>query len=150
MAFTVRFVTTPGDLAQCHEVRYKVFTDEQGYDRELEVDEIDPECLHWLAVDQEGNGVGTARLFKYSSTVGKIGRVAVLQSTRGSGLGRLIIEAIERYTIENTQLDTLGLSSQVPKQGFYSKIGYVPQGDEYLDEGQPHIYMVKNLPSRSQ
>ncbi|KAG0196749.1 hypothetical protein BGX28_009794 [Mortierella sp. GBA30] len=149
MSYTVRFVETPEDLAKCHEVRYKVFSEEQGYDRTIEVDEIDPECLHWVAVDQNGQGVGTLRLYKYSPTLGKVGRVAVLLSTRGTGLGRLLMEAMEQYVIENMQLEKLGLSSQVPRKGFYEKFGYVPQGEEYPDEGQPHIYMEKTLPART-
>ncbi|KAF9954370.1 hypothetical protein BGZ72_004623 [Mortierella alpina] len=145
MSYTIRFVENPEDMAKCHEVRYKVFSDEQGYDRSVEVDEIDPECLHWVAVDQNGQGVGTLRLYKYSATVGKVGRVAVLLNTRGSGLGRLLMEAMEKWVIENTQLEKLALSSQVPRSGFYEKFGYVRQGDEYPDEGQPHIYMEKTL-----
>ncbi|KAF9144134.1 hypothetical protein BGX30_013672 [Mortierella sp. GBA39] len=149
MTYIVRFVETPEDLAKCHDVRLKVFSDEQGYDRNEEIDKIDSECLHWVAVNTTTNeGVGTARLYKYSPTLGKIGRVAVLSSTRGSGLGRLVMEAIEKYVIEHTVLEKLGLSSQVPRKGFYEKLGYVASGDEYPDEGQPHIYMEKTLPAR--
>ncbi|KAF8938691.1 acetyltransferase family [Dissophora ornata] len=149
MNYSIRFVTTPEDMAKCHDVRYKVFSDEQGYDRDVEVDEIDSECLHWLAVDQDDQGVGTARLYKYKPTVGKVGRVAVLMTTRGSGLGRLLMEAIEKYANENMKLETLALSSQCPRSGFYEKLGYVAQGEIYLDEGQPHIYMVKALSQKS-
>ncbi|KAF9093024.1 hypothetical protein BGX23_003698 [Mortierella sp. AD031] len=148
MAFTIRFVETPEDLARCHDVRLKVFSDEQGYDRSVEIDEIDSECLHWVAVDENNEGVGTARLYRYSPTVGKVGRVAVLSSTRGTGLGRLIMGALEQYVIEHTDLEKLALSSQVPRKGFYEKLGYVASGDEYPDEGQPHIYMEKTLPAR--
>ncbi|KAF9108580.1 hypothetical protein BGX29_010186 [Mortierella sp. GBA35] len=148
MAFTIRFVETPEDLARCHDVRLKVFSDEQGYDRSVEIDEIDSECLHWVAVDENNEGVGTARLYRYSPTVGKVGRVAVLSSTRGTGLGRLIMEALEQYVIEHMDLEKLALSSQVPRKGFYEKLGYVASGDEYPDEGQPHIYMEKTLPAR--
>ncbi|KAF9408528.1 hypothetical protein BGZ94_002281 [Podila epigama] len=127
-------------------IRYKVFSDEQGYDRSIEVDDIDPECLHWVAVDEHGNGLGTARLYRYSPTVGKVGRVAVLSSTRGSGLGRRIMEAVEAYVQEHLkEIDTLALSSQWPRRGFYEKLGYVTKGDIYPDEGQPHILMEKKV-----
>lgn len=96
-------------------------------------------------MDEDGQEVGTARLYKYSATVGKVGRVAVLSKTRGSGLGRLLMEAIEQYVIQNTDLETLALSSQVPRKGFYEKLGYVAKGDVYLEEGQPHIMMDKKI-----
>ena len=100
-------------------------------------------------MDQDDQGVGTARLYKYNPTVGKVGRVAVLMNTRGSGLGRLLMEAIEKHVTENMGLETLVLSSQFPRKGFYEKLGYVAQGEIYLDEGQPHIHMVKALPEKS-
>ncbi|KAF9160196.1 hypothetical protein BGX21_002837 [Mortierella sp. AD011] len=146
MSYSIRFVTTPEDLAKCHDVRMRVFTDEQGYDAEVEIDEIDSECLHWIAVDQNGQGIGTARLYKYSPTVGKVGRVAVLLSARGTGLGRVLMESLEKYVIENCGFKTLALSSQVPRQGFYEKMGFTAQGEVYLEEGQPHIRMEKKLP----
>ncbi|KAG0355372.1 hypothetical protein BGZ54_001182 [Gamsiella multidivaricata] len=127
----------------------KVFTDEQGYDAASDVDEIDSKCLHWLVVDQNNQGVGTARLYKYSPIVGKVGRVAVLTNIRGSGLGRLLMEAVEQHVLENTQFETLALSSQLPRKGFYEKLGYIAEGEVYLDEGQPHIYMQKKLPKKT-
>ncbi|KAK3819719.1 MAG: acetyltransferase family protein [Benniella sp.] len=145
MTYSIRIASTPEDVAKCHRVRSAVFTEEQGYDSAIEIDEIDKDCLHWLVVDDNDQGVGTARLYKYSDTVGKVGRVAVLLSTRGSGLGRVLMETIEQYVIESTNLDTLALSSQVPRKGFYEKCGYVATGDIYLDEGQPHVFMNKKL-----
>ncbi|KAF9584900.1 hypothetical protein BGW38_004764 [Lunasporangiospora selenospora] len=132
-------------MTRCHDVRYKVFSDEQGYDRAIEVDDIDPECLHWVAIDQDGKGLGTARMYLYSPTIGKIGRVAVLSTSRGTGLGKMLMESIEQYVLDKTEIQTLKLSSQVPRQGFYAKLGYIAEGDIYPDEGQPHITMSKTL-----
>lgn len=109
------------------------------------ISRIDKDCLHWLVVDENDQGVGTARLFKYSDTIGKVGRVAVLSKTRGAGLGRVLMEAAEKHVIENTELTKLALSSQVPRKGFYEKCGFVAEGEIYLEEGQPHVYMTKEL-----
>ena len=35
--------------------------------------------------------------------------------------------------------------SQVPVRRFYERCGYEAVGEEFLDEGQPHIMMVKTL-----
>ena len=42
-------------------------------------------------------------------------------------------------------LKTCSLSAQVQAKGFYKKLGYVQDGDEYLDEHCPHILMCKVL-----
>lgn len=41
----------------------------------------------------------------------------------------------------------VALSAQVQAAGFYSKLGYVQVGDEYLDEHCPHVDMEKLLGS---
>ena len=87
-------------------------------------------------------------MFQYSPTVVKIGRVAVLSSTRGAGLGRLLMETIEQWVRDNLVekgVEKISLSSQLPRKGFYEKLGYVAYGDVYPDEGQPHISMEKPL-----
>jgi len=55
------------------------------------------------------------------------------------------MEAIEKWVLQNLDVQTLALSSQVPRMGFYEKMGFVASGDVYPDEGQPHIYMEKTL-----
>ena len=50
---------------------------------ELEWDAIDPECWHVLALDGQGNAIGTGRLTPQHT----IGRMAVLPAWRGHGVG---------------------------------------------------------------
>ncbi|KAF9160189.1 hypothetical protein DFQ26_005787 [Actinomortierella ambigua] len=146
MTITVRFVTSPGDLALCHEVRQIVFTDEQGYPADIDIDEIDSECLHWLAYDEAAKKpVGTCRLYQKTPQIGKVGRVAVVNSLRGRGIGRDLMVAVEAKMREDPAVEKIALSSQEPRQGFYLKLGYVAEGDVYLEDGQPHVYMEKSL-----
>ncbi|KAI0032955.1 acyl-CoA N-acyltransferase [Vararia minispora EC-137] len=42
------------------------------------------------------------------------------------------------------------LGSQVPRMGFYARFGYAPEGELYLDEGAPHMYMRTHLPLDTQ
>ncbi len=59
-----------------------------------------------------------------------IGRVAVLKSHRGLGVGKVLMQAVIAY-----------LSSQVHAQAFYQALGFMQEGEEYLDCGIPHIHM---------
>ena len=59
-------------------IRFKVFVEEQGVPRELEMDENDAQSLHALAY-ADGRAIGTGRLLPD----GHIGRMAVLKEWRG-------------------------------------------------------------------
>ena len=72
------------------------------------------------------------------------GRIAVLKPYRGTGLGSLLLTEAQSYvTAKNAA--KIGISAQVRAAGFYETLGFVRQGEEYLEENCPHIYMEKTL-----
>ena len=130
------------DIATCLNIRRVVFTEEQGVSVEDDVDGRDDEALHLLAV-KNGVPVGTARML-LSGTTGKIGRVAVLKSERGTGLGKALIEAACDL-LKKRGLETAKLAAQTHAIGFYEALGFVARGPEFDDAGIPHREMVRDL-----
>ncbi|NHX27124.1 GNAT family N-acetyltransferase [Escherichia coli] len=124
------------DLAACHAIRRVVFIEEQQVSEAEELDDLDAGAIHLLALD-DGVPVGTARLL-LKPPVGKIGRVAVLRSHRGTGLGAQIMQACLEVLRDQPGLTTAYLSAQTHALGFYEKLGFVAYGDEYPDAGIPH------------
>lgn len=45
--------------------------------------------------------------------------------------------------IKKNSIPALELSAQVRVRPFYEALGYIASGDEYFDEGCPHIHMEK-------
>ena len=82
-------INQTSDLETCFALRRVVFIDEQGVPEQEEIDNLDPLSLHLLAIDA-GTPVGTARVY-IADGIAKIGRVCVLQSHRGKGLGAALI-----------------------------------------------------------
>lgn len=122
------------DLATCHALRRVVFIEEQGVAQDLEVDGLDGECLHLLAV-AEGVPAGTARIYVKDSTA-KIGRVCVLPEYRGTGLGAaLIVKALE---VSKGRATLAKLGAQTHALGFYERLGFTAFGPVYDDAGIPH------------
>ena len=70
-----------------HDVRQRVFVQEQGIAAELERDALDPVSVHVLALDSDNQPVGTGRL----APDGRIGRMAVLASHRSHGVGEALL-----------------------------------------------------------
>lgn len=131
------------DIAACLALRRAVFIEEQGIAEAEEIDDLDGEALHLLAL-QDGQPVGTARLLRKGAT-GKIGRVCVLPQARGTGLGAALIRAGIAHFAADPAYDTVYLSAQEPALGFYEKLGFTAHGPAYDDAGIPHRDMTLPL-----
>jgi predicted GNAT family N-acyltransferase len=134
--FFIRLADWHVDHALLSEVRRKVFIQEQGIPEALEWDEYDAVSTHILALDLDGNAVGTARLL----ADGYIGRVAVLKNWRGKGAGSELV----KYLIilnKNRGGRTAQLSAQVRAIPFYARHGFIAEGAIYLDADIPHRLM---------
>jgi predicted GNAT family N-acyltransferase len=121
-------------------IRATVFVDEQKVPAELELDAWDPQCLHAVAFDGAGHALGTGRLLPD----GHIGRMAVLQAARGTGVGSALLVAL----MEAARLRGHGaavLSAQTHAVPFYRRHGYEVIGGEYLDCNIPHVDMRRSL-----
>ncbi len=139
----VAVAASSADLIACLALRREVFIDEQRVPEELELDGEDDACIHFLAVDDQGTAVGTARL-RIAGHKAKAQRVAVRRAHRGRGIGAALMRAVEGEARRNGAA-TVTLSSQVHAIPFYERIGYVARGDVYDDAGIPHRDMTKSL-----
>lgn len=136
-------ITRTDDLEACMALRFTVFVDEQGVPAEIERDEYDAVATHILATI-DGKPMGTARIVVKGDT-GKIGRVCVLPAARGTGLGAALIRACLDEMADDPQISQAVLGAQTSAIGFYEKLGFVPEGDEFDDAGIPHLMMRKTL-----
>ncbi|HEY1461397.1 MAG TPA: GNAT family N-acetyltransferase [Casimicrobiaceae bacterium] len=138
--FRVRPADWQRDANALQHVRRTIFVVEQQVSESLEWDGADAECIHALAEDAGGQAIGCARLL----ADGHIGRVAVLASHRGRGVG----DALMRYMI--AQAASLGhrrvvVNAQTHALRFYERLGFAAVGEEYDDAGIPHRTMVLDL-----
>ena len=120
-------------------IRTAVFIQEQNIDEADEWDVQDPISIHFIVYDQN-QAIATARLLQNNH----IGRVAVLKSYRGRGIGLMLMQVI----IQQAQLENrseLELSAQSYASSFYEKLGFYVIGSEYLDCGIAHVDMYRKL-----
>ena len=127
---------------EAKDIRREVFVDEQGFKNEF--DDIDNTAIHLVCYDNE-KPIGTARIFYDEELKGyHFGRIAVIKSYRGKGIGRELLNFAEKIVKEKGG-SSLSLSAQERVSEFYLKQGYEKQGEPYFDEYCPHIFMTKNL-----
>ena len=135
----VRLLDWPSAQADAKPIRFTVFVDEQRVPAEIELDEHDAECIHALAyVDRKA--VGTGRLLPD----GHIGRMAVLKSARGKGVGKALLRALVEAARRSGDREVL-LSAQVHAVGFYRGEGFELEGPVYEEAGIPHQAMRRQL-----
>ncbi len=127
-------------------LRMAVFVREQGVPPALEMDELDPLCLHVVAFDASGQAVATGRLLKDQDTPGaaRVGRMAVARAVRGQGVGRQVLDALVAAARQRGDTQVV-LSAQLHARAFYAQAGFEAEGEVYDDAGIPHITMRKHL-----
>ncbi|HEX5049254.1 MAG TPA: GNAT family N-acetyltransferase [Gammaproteobacteria bacterium] len=130
------------DYAAIRHVRFTVFVDEQRVPEDIELDERDPQCLHLLAYDDNGEPIGTGRLdVGYG---GKIGRVAVLEPVRRGGIGTALMSRLHELAAESG-LRSVWCNAQMTAAAFYRRLGYRAVGERFYEAGIEHVRMEREL-----
>ncbi|NDJ18880.1 GNAT family N-acetyltransferase [Myxacorys almedinensis] len=126
-------------------IRTCVFHHEQGIDPALEFDGKDHQAMHLLAY-VEAQPVGTVRMREIAPQVAKLERLAVLSEFRNQGIGRKLTESALECLISK-KFAQVRLHAQVAVREFYTKLGFIAEGDIFDEAGIPHIKMVKQISS---
>jgi YbgC/YbaW family acyl-CoA thioester hydrolase len=125
-------------------VRTEVFIEEQKIPVAMEWDDSDPHCVHALASNQFGMPLATGRLLPHSHGVARIGRMAVVQTVRGSGVGRAVLNVLMQAAKARGDVE-VRLHAQTSAQAFYARVGFTPAGPVFEEAGIPHIEMTRPL-----
>ena len=113
----------------------------------LDADGLDLDAWHLMGWDIDWHNKHLAaylRVIPHKSAYVKIGRVLTTPRYRNQGLGNLLME----HACEKIR-DTFGdipvkMSAQAYLEKFYQKFGFFKEGEPYLEDGIPHIMMVKH------
>ncbi|BDD83136.1 ElaA protein [Tsukamurella pulmonis] len=105
----------------------------------LDVDgrDLSPSTVHFWLPDEDGGAVATVRVTDEGPGLAAIGRVCAAPSHRGRGLiGELMTAAL-------AELDGRAclLEAQSHLEAMYAKYGFAREGDEFIEDGIPHVPM---------
>ena len=125
------------------QLRSEVFVVEQDCVYQ-DIDGKDDKAVHVLGY-KDDQLIAYTRIFKPGAYFeqASLGRVLVKENQRkfkyGYDLMNASIEAVEKYFDEQT----IKISAQVYLKNFYNNLGFIEQGETYLEDGIPHMVMVK-------
>ncbi len=134
---------TTNELYSLLQLRSEVFVVEQDCVYQ-DIDFKDQKALHIIG-SKNNKIVAYTRVFKPGEyfKYASIGRVVVAESERkfkyGYDIMKASMNAISTYFNEST----IKISAQTYLTKFYNTLGFKQIGEEYLEDGIPHIGMIK-------
>lgn len=135
---------TISELYQILQLRSEVFVVEQDCVYQ-DIDGKDEKAIHILG-KKEGKIVAYTRCFAPNIYFEEaaIGRVVVKETERKFGYGHQILKASVEEIQQRYQTTTIKLSAQQYLTHFYETHNFKQIGEGYLEDGIPHIAMLKN------
>ena len=143
----MNFITKPFtqlttiELYQILQLRSEVFVVEQDCVYQ-DIDFKDQKSLHVFGFKND-KIVAYTRIFKPGDYFknASIGRVVVVASERKFGFGHELMKASINEIKNHFKVDKITISAQVYLQKFYESHGFIKVGEDYLEDGIPHIRM---------
>jgi ElaA protein len=134
---------TTDELYNLLQLRSEVFVIEQDCVYQ-DLDGKDKEALHIIGVKDE-NIVAYTRTFKPGDyfDYASIGRVVVKENERQFKYGYDIMEASINAIKTQYNETTIKISAQTYLKRFYNNLEFKVIGEEYLEDGIPHINMIR-------
>jgi N-acetylglutamate synthase-like GNAT family acetyltransferase len=94
--------------------------------------------------EHDGKVIGCLLLHHIDNDRLKLRQMAVYDDWQGKGIGRLLVNAAEKFAAEKGY-DKMVLHARKVAAGFYKSMNYTTAGDEFTEVGIPHFVMEKSM-----
>jgi ElaA protein len=146
MIFTIKRFNelSTHELYAVLQLRAEVFVVEQDCVYQ-DLDNKDLDAYHVLGV-LDTKIVAYARIFKPGDYFleSSIGRIVVKKEFRKFQYGYQLVQNSIQFIENNLQQNKILISAQSYLTKFYNSLGFTQVGEEYLEDGIPHIKMLKS------
>lgn len=127
-------------------LRQQVFVVEQqcAY---LDIDNLDQRANHMLCL-RDGRLLAYQRCLAPELVYAEssLGRIVVDPSMRGQRLGGELVQRGINYNLSRWPSHAIRINAQAHLQPFYADLGFIAEGDEYLEDNIPHRQMRYPVP----
>ena len=128
------------------QLRLDIFVVEQNCPY-LDLDGKVENAYHFFATTEEGITVAYTRIFGPGAYYKEaaIGRVVVHKDFRKDGLGYELMSRSIAQTELLFQAENIKIGAQRYLKKFYESLGFESTGEFYMEDGIPHMYMIKHM-----
>ena len=135
---------TTAELFEIYKLRVSVFVVEQNCPYP-EVDDADLVAFHLYLKDDSGI-LAYLRVLPKGATHEEVSIGRVIAAKRRCGLGTQILKAGIEIARDKFAAQRIEIGAQTYARAFYENVGFRQTGDEYLEDGIPHIPMTYQFP----
>lgn len=135
---------TVNELYEIMALRQKVFIIEQNCPY-LDADGKDLHAMHLIGRDTEGELVAYTRLIPTGVSYpnyASIGRVVTSDKVRGKGVGKELMQQSIQRMHKLFPNEPVKIGAQTYLLAFYTSLGFVSTGENYLEDEIPHTVMI--------
>ena len=131
------------ELYEMLQLRSEVFVVEQSCPFQ-DMDGADQKAMHLMGT-KDGKLVAYARCFAAGEKFAEasIGRVVTHMSARGDGIGHVLIKEAIASLARHWGPQPIRIGAQARLEKFYKQHGFVQNGEPYIEDGIPHIEMLR-------
>ena len=115
----------------------------------LDMDGLDPQCLHVLGEVLDVDGTihlqASTRLVPpgLAFAEASIGRVVTAPAARGGGIGHALMSESVRLLEQLWGPQPIRIGAQAHLESFYNRHGFVSDNKPYIEDGIPHLEMLR-------
>jgi N-acetylglutamate synthase-like GNAT family acetyltransferase len=143
--YTIKTPKTREDFKAYYAVRYKVLQEPWGHPKGTEKDDYEPISDHFMAVNEEDEVVGVAKLYEKEPGVGHMSHIAVTPEYQHQGIGHLLLAAVEGRAREHG-FHTIGTMGRTNATAYFERAGFRVVGIPAPHLGTTHlVWMEKAL-----
>jgi predicted GNAT family N-acyltransferase len=131
------------DVQAAFALREDVFHGEQNVPLHEELDELDRDAQHLVALDPDGRLIGTLRLLSFGEEA-KIGRVVVAADLRRRGIASQMLQ-IALARAREQGFTRVRLAAQIVAVALYEQAGFAVESEPFEEAGILHVWMGLQL-----
>lgn len=131
---------TPDEIFEIYKLRVSVFVVEQNCPYQ-EVDDADKAAYHLYMKDDTGIQA-YLRVLPKGAVHDEVAIGRVISVKRRCGFGTQIVKAGIAVARERLHAQSIVIGAQTYARKLYENVGFRQSGDEYLEDGIPHIPMT--------
>ena len=145
MLFTIKKPESKEEFKHYYHLRWQQLRAPWNQPQGSEVDDIEDQCFHLMAVDNNNQVIAVARLQFNSKIEAQIRYMAVARAYKKHGIGSALVKTMEEHA-SYSNCQKIVLDAREPAVGFYQKLGYEVVKKSYLLFSEiQHFRMIKKL-----
>ena len=143
--YTIKAPKTRDDFKAYYALRYRVLREPFGYPKGTEKDDYEPISEHFMAISENGEVVGVAKLYEKAEGVGHVSHLAVAPDYQHKGIGHLLLQTMEQRAREKG-FKIIGTTARTTASAYFERFGFRIMGIPTPHLGTTHlVWMEKSL-----